>query len=115
MRAPGRRLSCTTWPSTHSVDIFSTYSPIFIDSRRTGHGCSAVVSAARSGSGPRPWGAGVLMRRTLDRGGDGRGRGQQPRAVRARTWETVVPPTSAYGVAKSTPSDHNVFMTWAFV
>ena len=26
---------------------------IFIESRRTGHGCSAVVSTARSGSGPR--------------------------------------------------------------
>ena len=36
-------------------------------------------------------------------------------AVRARTWETVVPPTSAYGVARSTPSDHNMIMTWAFV
>ena len=69
MRAPGRRFSCTTWPSTHSVDILSTYSPIFIESRRTGHGRSAVVSAAFSGSGPRPWGAGALMRRTL--GGTG--------------------------------------------
>jgi endonuclease/exonuclease/phosphatase family metal-dependent hydrolase len=36
-------------------------------------------------------------------------------AVRARTWETVVPPTSSYGVARNTPSDHNMIMTWAFV
>ena len=62
VRAPGRRVSWTTWPSTHRTDIFSTYSEIFIESRRTGHGCSAEVSTARSGSGPRAGTAGVLMR-----------------------------------------------------
>ena len=50
VRTPGRRLSWTTCPSTHRTDIFSTYSAILMLSNRTGHGCSAVVSAARSGS-----------------------------------------------------------------
>jgi len=35
--------------------------------------------------------------------------------VRARTWETVVPAGSTYGLAKSPPSDHNMVMTWAYV
>lgn len=35
--------------------------------------------------------------------------------VRARTWQTVVPAASAYGVTKGAPSDHNMIMTWAYV
>lgn len=36
-------------------------------------------------------------------------------AVRARTWETVVPAGSSYGKAYKPPSDHNMIMTWAYV
>jgi hypothetical protein len=35
-------------------------------------------------------------------------------AVRARTWETVVPSGSTNGVALNPPSDHNMIMTWAY-
>ena len=47
--APGRRLSWTTCPSIQQVDILSTYSPILADNSRTGHGCSAEVSAGALG------------------------------------------------------------------
>src|SRR5699024_7695496 len=52
--APGRRLSWTISPSTHSGDIRATYSPTFTDSCRRGQGFSAVVCAAvaaRAGRG----------------------------------------------------------------
>lgn len=35
-------------------------------------------------------------------------------AVRARTWETVVPTGSVNGIAKNSPSDHAMIMTWAY-
>jgi endonuclease/exonuclease/phosphatase family metal-dependent hydrolase len=35
-------------------------------------------------------------------------------AVRARTWETVVPAGSSNGVTYRPPSDHNMIMTWAY-
>ncbi len=63
---PGRRVSCTTWPSTHKGDIRPTYSAILTLSSRTGQGCSAVVSPARSGSSRRA-GADWLTTRTLGR------------------------------------------------
>ncbi len=46
---PARRLSWTSCPSTQTPDIRWTYSAIFADRWRTGHGCSAVVSRARAG------------------------------------------------------------------
>ncbi len=69
-------------------------------SRRTGHGCSAVVSAAFSGSGPRPWGAGVLMRRTLGGATPGRPRDGPVARIRGRSgrhlrWRAWLTPRSA--------------------
>ncbi len=48
---PERRFASTICPSTQTGAIFSMYSPILSESRRTGHGRSALVSRARWGSG----------------------------------------------------------------
>ena len=85
MRAPGRRVSWTTWPSTHRTDIFSTYSAILMLSSRTGHGCSGVVSAAFSGRG-----GGVVTDATLGAGADA-GPRTTPRLGRARGRRTASP------------------------
>src|SRR5699024_10570958 len=51
--APGRRLSWTVSPSTHSGASRATYAPTFTDSWRSGPGCSAVVGAAVGASAGR--------------------------------------------------------------
>ncbi|BCB79905.1 hypothetical protein GCM10022251_09020 [Phytohabitans flavus] len=43
MLAPGRRLICATWPSTHTHPSLATHAPIFWLTTRTGQGSSAVL------------------------------------------------------------------------
>ena len=48
---PERRLTCTTWASTHTSVMRAMYPSILVDSSARGHGFSGVVSrASRAGS-----------------------------------------------------------------
>ena len=48
--APGRSLSCETCPSTQTRPSRPIHSPTFIETRRTGHGCSASKRGEASSS-----------------------------------------------------------------